>query len=97
MVGSLERIRLLLAWGHNNLWGTGRRLEVQGRGSWNVEEVVGNPLSFNEGQINYRGDVTYVNPHIKDSRFSLDVELYLKREDPWRIGPESVRARSERG
>jgi len=79
-VGSLERIRLLLAWGHNNLWGTGRRLEVQGRGSWNLEDVVGNPLSFNEGQINYRADVTYVNPRVKDSRFSMDVELYLKRE-----------------
>ncbi len=79
-VGSLERIRLLLAWGHKNLWGTGRRLEVQGRGSWNVEEVVGNSLAFSEGQVNYRTDVTYVNPRVKDSRYSMDVEVYLKRE-----------------
>jgi len=28
-VGSLERSRLLAAWGHNNLWGTGRRVEGQ--------------------------------------------------------------------
>lgn len=79
-VGSLERIRTLVAWGHRNLWGTGRRLEVRGRGSWNVEDVVGNPVSFNEGQVNYRADVIYVNPHLRDSRFSLDVEVYLKRE-----------------
>ncbi len=79
-VGSLERIRLLAAWGHNNLWGTGRRVQVRGRGSWNLEDVVGNPISFDQGQINYRADISYVNPHLKGTRFSLDAELYLKRE-----------------
>lgn len=79
-VGSRERIRLLAAWGHNNLWGTGRRLHVRGRGSWNLEDVVGNPISFDQGQINYRAAVEYVNPRLRDSRFSLDSEIYLKRE-----------------
>lgn len=79
-VGSLERIRLLAAWGHNNLWGTGRRVQVRGRGSWNLEDVVGNSISFDQGQINYRADIEYVNPHLRGSRFSLDAELYLKRE-----------------
>jgi outer membrane protein insertion porin family len=79
-VGSLERIRTQIAWGHHNLWGTGRRFEVRGRGSWNVEEVVGNPIAFNEGQLNYRGDVTYVNPRVRDSRYSLEVNLYVQRE-----------------
>ncbi len=79
-VGSLERIRLLAAWGHNNLWGTGRRIELRGRGSWNVEDVVGNSINFDQGQINYRADVAYVNPRIRDSRYSLDTEVYLKRE-----------------
>lgn len=79
-VGSLERIRVLAAWGHKNLWGTGRRVEVRGRGSWNVEDVVGNPISFDQGQINYRADIQYVNPRLKDSRYSLDVDLYMKRE-----------------
>ena len=55
---------LLAAWGHNNLWGTGRRVQVRGRGSWNVEDVVGNPISFDQGQINYRGDITFVNPRV---------------------------------
>jgi outer membrane protein insertion porin family len=79
-VGSLERIRLLAAWGHNNLWGTGRKVQVRGRGSWNLEDVVGNPISFDQGQINYRADIEYVNPRLRDSRYSLDTELYLKRE-----------------
>ncbi|MFO7608530.1 MAG: BamA/TamA family outer membrane protein [Candidatus Krumholzibacteriia bacterium] len=79
-VGSLERIRVLAAWGHHNLWGTGRRLQVRGRGSWNVEDVVGNPIAFDQGQINYRGDVTYVNPRLWDSRYSFDVNVYVQRE-----------------
>ena len=64
-VGSLERIRVLAAWGHNNLWGTGRRVQVRARGSWNVEDVVGNPISFDEGQLNYRVDAS-----VRESRTS---------------------------
>jgi len=41
---------------------------------------VGNAISFDQGQINYRADIEYVNPRLRDSRFSLDTELYLKRE-----------------
>ncbi len=78
-VGSLERLRALAAWGHNNLWGTGRRLQVRARVSWNVEDVVGNHIRFEQGQLNYRGDITYVNPRLWDSRYSLDVDLYLQR------------------
>ncbi len=79
-VGSLERVRLLAAWGHNNLWGTGRRVQVRGRGSWNVEDVVGSPVSFDQGQVNYRGEVAYVNPRLRDGRYSLDTTLFLSRE-----------------
>jgi outer membrane protein insertion porin family len=79
-VGSLERVRLLAAWGHNNLWGTGRRVQVRGRGSWNVEDVVGNPISFDQGQVNYRGEIAYVNPRLRDGRYSLDTTLFLSRE-----------------
>ncbi len=79
-IGSTERIRLLAAWGHKNLWGTGRRVEVRGRTSWNLEDVVGNPISFDEGQINYRADINYVNPRLRGSRYSLDAEVYLQRE-----------------
>lgn len=79
-VGSLELIRLLAAWGHNNLWGSGHRLRVSARASWNVEDVVGNPIEIDEGQLNYRGEVTYVNPRFYDSRYSLETSVYLQRE-----------------
>jgi outer membrane protein insertion porin family len=79
-VGSLERIRVLAAWGHNNLGGKGRRLQVRARGSWNVEDVVGSPIRFSEGQINYRGEINYVNPRLRDGRYSLDTTLFLSRE-----------------
>ncbi len=79
-VGSLERIRVLSSWGHYNLRGTGRRLQVRARGSWNVEDVVGNSLNFDQGQINYRVDGDYVNPRLRDSRYSLDLNVFLRRD-----------------
>ncbi len=79
-VGSLERVRVLAAWGHHNLFGTARRLEVRARGSWNLEDVIGYSPGFDEGQINYRTDLRYVNPRLRDSRYSFDWEFYMKRE-----------------
>lgn len=79
-VGSLERIRLLAAWGHNNLWGTGRRVQLRTRAAWNLEDVVGSPAAFDEGQINYWIDADYVNPRVRASRYSFDLGLYLRRE-----------------
>lgn len=79
-VGSEERVRLLAAWAHHNLWGTGRRLEVRTRMSWNVEDVLGNPITFNQGQINYRAEVVYVNPHLRGSRYSFNTNVFTKRE-----------------
>jgi len=79
-MGSRERIRLLAAWGHYNLWGTGRRMQVRARGSWNLEDVVGNALTFDQGQVNYRLDYDYVNPRLRDSRYSLDFNVFLRRD-----------------
>ncbi len=79
-VGSLERVRVLAAWGHYNLWGTARRVEVRARGSWNLEDVLDYTPNFDQGMINYRSDVRYVNPRLRDSRYSFDLELYMKRE-----------------
>ena len=79
-VGSLERIRLLAAWGHNNLWGTGRRVQLRLRTAWNLEDVVGTPISFDEGQINYWVDAEYVNPRLRGSRYTFDLGAYMKRE-----------------
>ncbi len=79
-VGSLERIRLMAAWGHHNLWGTARRLEARVRGSWNLEDVIDYSPSFDQGQINYRTDLLYVNPRLRDSRYSFNWDLYMKKE-----------------
>ena len=79
-VGSRERIRALAAWGHNNLWGSGRRLTLRMRGYWNVEEIIDDGRSFADGDLNYRGDVIYSNPHLLGRDYPLDVNLFGKRE-----------------
>jgi len=77
--GSRERIRAMVAWGHNNLWGSGRRLQLRLRGYWNVEEIIGEPRIFAEGDLNYRADVLYDNPHLFGRDYPLDVNVYAKR------------------
>jgi len=79
-VGSRERVRLLGAWGHNNLWGSGRRLHVRGKVFWTVEEIVGSARGEPRPEFNYRTDVYYINPHLRGSRYQLDVNLFLEKE-----------------
>ncbi len=79
-LGSRERVRALAAWGHNNLWGSGRRLQLRLRGYWNVEEVIADSRNFDEGDLNYRADVFYSNPHLFGRDYPLDVNLFGKRE-----------------
>jgi len=79
-IGSRERIRLSAAWGHNNLWGTGRRLYLRGKLFWNVEPILGRRRSFSEGEINYRVEALYVNPHLRGSDFRLDLSSFIKRQ-----------------
>lgn len=78
--GSRERYRLLGAWGHNNMWGSGRRLFLRGKVYWNVEEIAGGLRKDARPEINYRADVLYINPHLRGSRFRLDINLYLEKE-----------------
>jgi len=79
-VGSRERLRFLGAWGHNNLWGSGRRVTVRSKVTWNVEEILGHAVPLDDGEFNHRTDVFYTNPHLWGSRFSFDTNAYLKRE-----------------
>ncbi|MBD3220390.1 hypothetical protein GF314_04035, partial [bacterium] len=79
-LGSRERVRALAAWGHNNLWGSGRRLQLRLRGYWNVEEIIADSRNFDEGDLNYRADVFYSNPHLFGREYPLDVNLFGKRE-----------------
>lgn len=78
--GSRERIRATLAWGHNNLWGTGRRLTLRLRPYWNVEEIIDQRRSFQEGDLNYRADILYSNPHLLGRDYPLELNLFAKRE-----------------
>lgn len=79
-LGSRERIRALAAWGHNNLWGSGRRLTLRLRGYWNVEEIIDDSRAFADGDLNYRGDVLYSNPHLLGREYPLDINVFGKRE-----------------
>jgi outer membrane protein insertion porin family len=78
-VGNVERVRILAAWGNNNLFGSGRRLSARGRVFWNAEEVLGAPSATRSIEINYRADLLYTNPHIRGSRFRLETDLFASR------------------
>ncbi len=78
--GSRERIRAQVAWGHNNLRGSGRRLQLRLRGYWNVEEIIGDSRAFADGDLNYRADVLYTNPHLLGRDYPLDINVFGKRE-----------------
>lgn len=78
--GSRERIRALAAWGHNNLWGSGRRMHLRLRGYWNVEEIIGSARAFSDGDLNYRADLLYSNPHLFGRSYPLDINVFGKRE-----------------
>lgn len=78
--GSRERIRTQAAWGHNNLWGSGQRLQLRLRGYWNVEEIIGSARAFGDGDLNWRADLLYSNPHLFGRRYPLDVNVFGKRE-----------------
>ncbi len=79
-IGSRERIRALVGWGHNNLWGTGRRLQVRMRGYWNVEDIINERRAFHQGDLNYRGDVLYRTPHLLGGVYPLDINVFARRE-----------------
>ncbi len=78
--GSRERVRALAAWGHNNLWGSGRRTHLRVRGFWNVEEIIDRSRIFSDGDINFRGDIFYSNPHLFGRSYPLELNLFGKRE-----------------
>ena len=78
-VGNVERVRILAAWGNNNLFGSGRRLSARGRVFWNAEEVLGAPSATRRIEINYRADLLYTNPHIRGSRFRLETDVFASR------------------
>ncbi|MBU0742995.1 BamA/TamA family outer membrane protein [bacterium] len=78
-VGSRERIRLLAAWGHNNLFGTGQRLRLRTRNYLNYEDVQRLSANRVDPELNYRYDILHTYPRLF-GRFLLDTNLFLAKE-----------------
>lgn len=78
-VGSRERIRLLAAWGHNNLFGTGQRLRASSRNSLNYEDVQRLTDGPVHPELNYRYDLLHTYPGVL-GRLRLDSGVYVGKE-----------------
>jgi outer membrane protein assembly complex protein YaeT len=78
-VGTRERIRLLAAWGHNNLFGTGQRLRAGTRTSLNYEDVQRLTDGPVHPELNYRYDLLHTYPGVL-GRLRLDSSVYLAKE-----------------
>jgi outer membrane protein insertion porin family len=78
-VGTRERIRLLGAWGHNNLFGRGHRLRLRARVSLNYEDAHRLSDGRADPEPNYRYDAGYTVPRFF-GRFDLAPGLYLAKE-----------------
>jgi len=78
-VGSRERIRLLAAWGHNNLFGTGQRLRLRTRNYLNYEDVQRLSGGTADPELNYHYDILHTYPRLL-GKFTLDTNIYLALE-----------------
>jgi outer membrane protein assembly factor BamA len=45
-----------------------------------VEEIIGEPRDFQDGDLNYRADLLYTNPHLLGRNYPLDINFFGKRE-----------------
>jgi len=77
--GSRERVRLLGAWGHNNLAGSGQRLRISAKSALNYEDV--QRLSDGDPglELNYRYDILYTRPRVL-GRYLVDTGFYAEKE-----------------
>jgi outer membrane protein insertion porin family len=78
-VGSRERIRLLAAWGHNNLFGTGQRLRLRTRNYLNYEDVRRLSGGTADPELNYHYDILHTYPRLL-GKFTLDTNIYVELE-----------------
>ena len=78
-VGSRERIRLLTAWGHNNIFGTGQRLRLRARNYLNYEDVQRLSDGTADYEHNYRYDITHSRPRMFGN-LQLDTSLFADKE-----------------
>jgi outer membrane protein insertion porin family len=79
-VGNIERVRVLGAWGHNNLWGTGQRLQARARLYLDYERLLLTPSGKSTPQFNWRYDLLHTYPHFLGRQLRLDSNLYYQRQ-----------------
>jgi outer membrane protein insertion porin family len=78
-VGSRERVRLLTAWGHNNIFGVGQRLRLRARNYLNYEDVQRLSNGNVDPELNYQYDITHSHPALL-AGYRLDTRLYAEKE-----------------
>lgn len=78
-VGSRERIRMLAAWGHNNLFGSGQRLRLRTRNYLNYEDVHRLSGGRADPELNYRYDILHTYPRVL-GKYHLDTNVFLSKE-----------------
>lgn len=79
-VGSRERVRGLLAWGHNNLGGTGQRLALSARPYLVYERILPAEGGKSTPQFNWRLDLLHTHPHFLGERLRLESNLYYEKQ-----------------
>ena len=77
--GTRERIRLLGAWGHNNLGGRGHRLRLSSKMALNYEDVQRLSDGDVDPELNYLYEVLYTRPRML-GRFKVDTGLFAEKE-----------------
>lgn len=77
--GTRERIRLLGAWGHNNLGGRGQRLRLSAKVALNYEDVSRLSDGSADPELNYRYDALYTRPRML-GRFQVDTGIFAEKE-----------------
>jgi outer membrane protein insertion porin family len=79
-IGSRERVRVLAAWGNNNIFGNGQKLRLKTRTWLNYEDVQQlSPNQNPEPELNYRYELTHTSPRVLD-RLRLATSLFFDKE-----------------
>jgi len=78
-IGSRERVRVLAAWGNNNIFGTGQKLRLKTRTWLNYEDVQQLSAGTPEPELNYRYELLHTHPRLLD-RFWFDTRLFMDKE-----------------
>lgn len=78
-IGSRERVRVLAAWGNNNIFGAGQKLRFKTRTWLNYEDVQQLSSGTPEPELNYRYELLHTHPRLLN-RFWFDTRLFMDKE-----------------